>query len=102
MPVQWPRFDFLPGEHAEKELRAGSTAGRDVFRMLYNKRKVNEEKIIRQEWEKVLGMDVWYPYYKAKEVETWVKEKCSFRVFKFKGTPQFEKHQFTYVFKSRF
>lgn len=101
-PVQWPRFDLLPKERFEQERKNTSAANRDAFRMLYNKPKVSEEKLIRQEWEKVLGMDVWYPYYKAKEVEAWVKEKFSVRVFKFKGRPEFSKRGFIYTFKARF
>jgi hypothetical protein len=101
-PVQWPRFDLLLKERFEQERKHSSAANRDVFRMFYNKPKVSQEKLIRQEWERVLGIDVWYPYYKAKEVEAWVKEKCSVRVFKFKGRPEFSKRGFTYTFKARF
>ncbi|MGE5197616.1 MAG: hypothetical protein ACM3IL_03820 [Deltaproteobacteria bacterium] len=75
---------------------------RKVFKMLYNKPKVDEKKLIRQEWEETLGVDVWLPYYKAKEVEHWVKERISFRVFKLKASPIIEKNRFAYVFKRTF
>jgi hypothetical protein len=79
-----------------------TTVDPEVFNKLYNKPKVDEKKMIREEWKKVFGIDVWYPYYKAKDVERWVKKRLSVKVFKFKGEPQFEKNQILYTFKANF
>jgi predicted transcriptional regulator len=101
-PVQWPQFQLLPREYLEQGRSDTIAASRQAFRSFYNTPKVSEEKMIRQEWAKVFGIDIWSPYYKAKEVEAWVKDKCSVRVFKLKGKPEFSKGGFTYVFKTRF
>lgn len=75
---------------------------RRVFNLLYNKPKIDEKKLIRMAWKKVFGVDVWYPYYKVKEIEDWVKERMSVRVCGFKGKPKFENDQILYVFKKKF
>lgn len=75
---------------------------RDVFNALYNKPKVNEKEAIRQEWKEAFGVDVWYPYYKAKDVEKWVKKRFSIKVFKFKGEPEFKKNEILYTLKTKF
>ena len=84
-----------------KKMRSHSV-DRKTFGSLYNKPKIDEEKAIRGEWSKVFGIDVWRPYYKAKDVEKWVKRKCSVKVFKLKGEPQFEKNRATYAFTTKF
>jgi hypothetical protein len=80
----------------------GFTVNRNVFNTLYNKSNVDEKKLIRLAWQKVFGVDVWYPYYKVKEIEDWVKEKVSVRVFGFKGKATIENKQILYVFKKTF
>ncbi|MFA5119454.1 MAG: hypothetical protein WC695_11515 [Candidatus Omnitrophota bacterium] len=101
-PVQWPQFQLLPREYLEQGRSDTIASGRQAFCSFYNTPKVSEEKMLRQEWAKVFGIDIWSPYYKAKEVEDWVKEKCSVKVFKLKGKPEFSKNSFVYVFKTRF
>jgi len=64
--------------------------------------KRDERKILRQKWKKMLGVDIFYPYFKAKEVEDWVKEKTSVRFFKIKGKPEFDENQIKYIFKIKF
>jgi hypothetical protein len=84
-----------------KKMR-NAALSREVFNKLYNKPKVDEKKMIREEWKKVFGIDVWYPYYKAKDAEKWVKKRFSVKVFKLKGEPQFKKNQILYTFKTKF
>ena len=74
----------------------------EVFNALYNKPKVDEKKLIREAWKKAFGIDVWYPYYKYKEIEDWVKERLSVKVFNLKGKPKFSRNHIFYVFKSKF
>lgn len=87
---------------AEHKTLKSLTVDHNVFNALYNKPKVNEKKRIRQAWKKIFGLDVWYPYYKAKEIEDWVKERMSVRFFGFKGKPRFENDQILYVFRTTF
>ncbi len=61
-----------------------------------------EKKILRRKWKKILGIDVFYPYFKAKEIEKWVKDKASIKVFKIKGRPEFKEDHIKYIFKIKF
>lgn len=64
--------------------------------------KKSEEIRLRQEWEKLLKVDIFYPYYKAKEAQEWVKEKGSVKIFNMKGKPEFDKNTVEYIFKVKF
>lgn len=61
-----------------------------------------EKIIIREQWKRNLGMDVFYPYFKAKELESKVREKASVRVLKLKGKPEFSGNEAKYIFKIKF
>ncbi|MEW6101485.1 MAG: hypothetical protein AB1481_04240 [Candidatus Omnitrophota bacterium] len=86
----------------EPNTPVNGTVNRKVFRELYNKAKPDEKELIRQAWKKAFGMDVWYPYYKAKDVERWVKKRLSVKIFKLKGEPEFEKNRILYTFKVKY
>lgn len=74
-----------------------------VFDKLYNTAQVDKKKQLREEWKKAFGgVDIWYPYFKAREVEQWVKERLSFKIGKLKGKPQFDEGTIAYVFKAGF
>ncbi|HAZ11036.1 MAG: hypothetical protein A2047_05295 [Omnitrophica bacterium GWA2_41_15] len=63
----------------------------------------NMEKIIvREQWERALGMDIFYPYFKAKELESKVREKTSVRIFKVKGKAEFKTNEAKYIFTIKF
>ncbi len=62
----------------------------------------NEKKRLRKRWKELLGIDIFMPYFKAKEMERWVREKTSVHLFKLKGSPQFKDNQVKYIFKIRF
>jgi len=63
----------------------------------------NMEKIIlRDQWERTLGMDIFYPYFKAKELESKVREKTSVRIFKVRGKPEFKSNEAKYIFTIKF
>jgi hypothetical protein len=62
----------------------------------------NDKAVIREEWRKFLGVDIFYPYYKAKEIEDWVSEKGSVKFGNLKGKPKFGDNKFTYTFKMKF
>jgi len=64
--------------------------------------KNKERKRLRKVWKKMLGVDIFYPYFKAKEVEHWVKEKAKVQFFKIKGKPEFSNDKVQYIFKIKF
>ena len=78
-----------------------TAVNRKVFNMLYNKAKVDEKRMLREAWKRTFGIDVWYPYYKAKEIEDWVKERFSVKIFGLKGKPKFERDHILYIFKKK-
>ncbi len=68
-------------------------------------RMEEENKALRQQWKEFLGgVDVFMPYYKAREVEDLVKNKASVEVFEMKGRPEFnyKRKQVEYIFKKKF
>jgi len=65
-------------------------------------RKNEEKRFIREAWEEWLGVDIWYPYFKAKEIEDWICDRFKVRIFRFKGRLKFEKEGATYSFKMQF
>jgi len=91
----------MPMQPVKQRLR-NAAVNRKVFYSLYNKPRVDEKKKLREAWKSTFGFDVWYPYYKTKDVEDWVKEKLSVRVFRLKGKPKFENDRILYVFSLGF
>jgi hypothetical protein len=63
-----------------------------------------ERKKIREEWKELLGLDVFYPYFKAQEVENYVQKKATVKLFNLRGKPEFNKDSkgVKYIFKSKF
>jgi len=61
-----------------------------------------EKKILREKWKELLGIDIFYPYFKAKEVEHWIRNKASIKIFGMKGRPKFDRNQIIYTFKVTF
>jgi hypothetical protein len=63
----------------------------------------NAEKILlREQWERNLGIDIFYPYFKAKELESKVREKTSVKVFKVRGKAEFKDNEAKYTFSIKF
>jgi hypothetical protein len=92
---------FLPQQTADKK-PAERAVDRRVFNMLYNTQSQDEKEMIRRQWQDAFGVDVWFAYYKAKEVEDWVKQRLSVRIGRFKGEPVVDRTRVFYTFKSRF
>jgi len=65
-------------------------------------KKKGKKEVLRKEWKKMLGIDIFYPYFKAKEVEKWIKERASIHFLKIKGEPSFKKDKVQYIFKIKF
>lgn len=64
--------------------------------------KADEDQVVRAAWHEVFGFDVWYPYYKEKEIEGWVRKRFQIKIFRLKGELEFNSKGFTYTFKSNF
>jgi len=65
--------------------------------------KIKEEKrILREKWQEWLGIDIFYPYYKAKEIENWVCDRTKVKIFSLRGRLKFENKQLRYTFSMRF
>lgn len=62
----------------------------------------DEKRILRRQWQELLNVDIFYPYFKIKEVEEWVGEKASVKFFNMKGVPKFENNSIKYTFKVKF
>jgi len=62
----------------------------------------SEKEILREKWSNLLGIDIFLPYFKAKEIEDKISEKASIKIYKMKGKPVFENSQVKYVFKTKF
>jgi hypothetical protein len=103
-----PKYLQLPAINISETIELGlerlknTKVNRQVFNKLYNKPWVDEKKILRAEWERTLSIDVWYPYYKAKELENWISDRFSIEVFKMKGRTQCENNECKYTFTTKF
>lgn len=63
----------------------------------------NAEKILlREQWERNIGVDIFYPYFKAKEAESKVREKTSVKVFKARGRSEIKSNEAKYTFTIKF
>ena len=62
----------------------------------------DEKTILRDKWKELLGIDIFYPYFKAKELEDWIKDRVSIKIFGMKGRPKFDRNQIIYTFKAKF
>lgn len=61
-----------------------------------------EKIVLREQWKRNIGIDIFYPYFKAKELESSVRKKTSVRVFKIRGKPEFKTNEAKYTFSIKF
>lgn len=63
-----------------------------------------DRRKLRQEWENALGIDIFYPYFKAQEVKEAVQNKTRIEVLRMRGRAEFDEEtkQFKYIFKRKF
>ncbi len=90
----------LPDQSEDMENSFWEFVDKKAYAATINEKE--EKKILREEWKKLLGVDIFYPYFKAKEVEDWVSDKASVEIFDIKGRPKFENNQIKYIFKVKF
>lgn len=63
-----------------------------------------EKKQLRRQWQDLLGVDVFMPYFKMKEAEGFISDRTKVTVFTIKGKAHFneKKKQVEYIFKKKF
>jgi hypothetical protein len=94
--------DLINDQKTTQQCKAFSLTCRRAFKSLYNTPKTDEREEIRAQWEETLGIDVWFPYYKAKEIENTICEKASIKIHRLKGKPKWEGNRILYIFKLSF
>ncbi|MBN2483340.1 MAG: hypothetical protein JXD21_03980 [Candidatus Omnitrophica bacterium] len=57
---------------------------------------------LREEWDYFLGFDIFYSYFKMKEIEDWVKDTGKVKIFNIQGKPEFGKDSLQYIFNKNF
>lgn len=64
----------------------------------------DERKQLRSQWQELLGVEVFMPYFKVKEVEDVVSSKTSVTFFNMKGKARFNDNykSVEYIFKKKF
>ena len=63
-----------------------------------------EKKQLRQQWQDLLGVDIFMPYFKVKEAQGYIENKTKVSLFNFKGKAYFNEStkQVEYIFKRKF
>ena len=61
-----------------------------------------EKDVLRKKWEDLIGVDIFYPYFKAKEVEKVVGDATKIQVFDMTGKTEIKKGRVQYIFKRKF
>jgi hypothetical protein len=64
-------------------------------------RKYDSQKI-REDWERMLGIDVFMPYYKADEIKDKLEEKTKVQVIKLRGKAELSEEEAKYTFSIKF
>ena len=86
------------GEYAEKGVSFFDFLNREAQANMVNKEK--DKETLREEWKDLLyGLDIFYPYFKTKEIENWLEEKGKLDIFNLKGKPEIEENEIFYVFR---
>jgi len=66
------------------------------------KDKTDNKEYLRQRWKEMLNIDIFYPYFKAKEMEQWIGDRVKVKLFDMEGRPQIKNGQIKYIFKMKF
>lgn len=62
----------------------------------------SEKEKIRWQWKRALGIDLFFPYFKAKEIAKKTESKTKTKVFRLKGKAKIKKDEVKYIFKLKF
>ncbi len=65
---------------------------------------IDERQRLREEWREFLGLDVFYPYFKAHDVEEYIREKSAVKLFNLRGKAEFNRNskEVRYIFRNKF
>jgi hypothetical protein len=104
LPFELVRSTVAPpkGEKAKAFLQFLNQKILNAKKRNNNKPDKDEKNILREKWKNLLGVDIFLPYFKAKEIEDWVGAKTTVKIYKIKGKPVLEDNQIKYIFKVKF
>jgi hypothetical protein len=57
---------------------------------------------LRAEWKEALGVDIFFAYFKTKEITNKIEEKSKFKLFDMRGKATIKKNSATYAFSHKF
>ena len=107
-PLLYAETEATPAKPAEtssiKEMKESATFSDWINeRNYYIKIDTRSEKEkVREQWKRALGIDVFLPYFKAKELAKKTEKKTKTKVFKLKGKAKIEEDEVKYIFKLKF
>lgn len=62
----------------------------------------SEKEKVRRQRKRALGIDLFFPYFKAKEIAKKTENKTKAKVFRLKGEAKIEEDEVKYIFKLKF
>ena len=62
----------------------------------------DDTDILRAEWKQALGADIFFVYFKAKEMTRKIEEKSKFKLFNMRGRAKIKEDSATYTFSHKF
>ncbi len=57
---------------------------------------------VREEWERAIGVDIFYPYFKVREFKIKTENKTKVKFFRLHGKAKLEKDEAKFIFRMRF
>jgi hypothetical protein len=57
---------------------------------------------LRAEWKEALGADIFFAYFKTKEITNKIEEKSKFKLFSMRGKATIKRNSATYAFSRKF
>lgn len=102
--MQEPPIVFVPAEQKKKRyiLFRWFFAFTDWLRREPPIKKGSKTQKLRENWEDMLGTDVFYLYFKAKEAQETIKEKYSYEVLDMKMSPDYRDGKVWLKWKRKF
>jgi hypothetical protein len=62
----------------------------------------DDTDILRAEWKEALGADIFFAYFKTKEITNKIEEKSKFKLFSMLGKAAIKENSATYTFSHKF
>lgn len=61
-----------------------------------------ERQTIREQWQQATGVDLFYPYFKIRELKIRTENKTKVKFFRLRGKARLEEDQAKYIFSVKF